>query len=189
MIIGLTGTFAAGKDTVAEYLQEKGFEHFSCGDEIRAIAKERGMEGDRDAQRRLGNELRDEFGPAYLAERIMKKTTKPNVVIAGIRQPAEIKYLKSHDNFYLIAIDAPIEIRFKRMQERNRAGDPQTVDELVEKEKKEMESIGKNAQKIHECMEMADVVVVNDGDLVYLDKQIDKILKEKGGFRIEQKPK
>ncbi len=35
MILGITGTFAAGKDTVAEYLKTKGFSVFSLSDAIR----------------------------------------------------------------------------------------------------------------------------------------------------------
>lgn len=48
MIIGITGTFAAGKDTVADYLKEKGFEHFSLGEELTDIANERGLAVSRD---------------------------------------------------------------------------------------------------------------------------------------------
>lgn len=178
MIIGVTGTFSAGKDTVADYLAEKGFEHFSLGDEIREIAKERGIEGNRDAQRKLGNDLRDEFGPAYLAQRVIKKKAKDNVVIAGIRQPAEIEYLETLPDFNLIAVDAPIEIRFQRMQARKRPGDPETLQDLITKEEKEMNSTDKNAQKISECMALADFTIVNDGNMNRLDRDIDEILNK-----------
>jgi len=179
MIIGLTGTFAAGKDTVAEHLITKGFEHYSCGDQIREIAEERGITQSRDILRELGNELRDQEGSDYLAKRIIEQKAKTDkVVISGIRQPGEIKYLRSLGNFFLIAVDAPVEVRFERMKERGRIGDPRTLEEMVEKERQEMESAGPNAQRIHECMLMADALVINDGDIENLDQKIDEILKK-----------
>lgn len=178
MIIGLTGTFAAGKDTVAEHLMTKGFEHHSTGDQIREIAEQRKIKQNRDVLRELGNELRDKFGSEYLCRRIIEEKAKTDkVVISGIRQPGEIEYLRTLGNFHLIAVDAPIEMRFERMKLRNREGDPKTLEELVEKERKEMESAGANAQRIHECMQMADSLVINDGDKEALDKKTDEILK------------
>lgn len=177
MIIGITGTFAAGKDAVADYLESKGFEHFSLGHEIVDVAKERGIESTRDNLRILGNALREQFGSDYLPKRVLEKSTKEDVAIAGIRQPGEIKFLKTKPDFLLIAVDAPIELRFERMRERAREGDPQTIEELAEKEKKEMESEGKNVQKIHECMEMADYKIVNNGSFEELHKEVDNAIK------------
>jgi dephospho-CoA kinase len=59
MIIGLTGTFAAGKDAIADYIAKKGFEHFSTGEEVAEIAKEKGIKNTRDNLRELANDLRD----------------------------------------------------------------------------------------------------------------------------------
>ena len=179
MIIGLTGTFAAGKDTVAEHLEKKGFEHYSTGDQIREIAEDRGIRQNRDVLRELGNELRDQYGAEYLCRRIIEEKAKSdNVIISGIRQPGEIEYLRKLGNFHLIAVDAPVEVRFERMKLRNREGDPKTIEEMIEKERKEMESAGPNAQRIHECMQMADTLVINDGNKEVLDSKIDGIFRE-----------
>ena len=179
MIIGLTGTFAAGKDTVAEHLMTKGFEHYSTGDQIREIAEERGIKQSRDVLRELGNELRDEHGSEYLCRRIIEEKAKTDkIVISGIRQPGEIKYLRELGHFHLIAVDAPVEVRFERMKLRDREGDPKTIEEMVDKERQEMESAGKNAQRIHECMQMADTLIINDNDKGALDVKIDEIIKK-----------
>lgn len=179
MIIGLTGTFAAGKDTVAEYLVEKGFEHHSTGDQIREIAEERGIKQNRDVLRELGNELRDKYGSEFLCRRIIEEKAKTDkVVISGIRQPGEIEYLRELGHFHLIAVDAPVEVRFERMQQRNREGDPKTIEEMVEKERKEMESAGPNAQRIHECMQLADSLLINDKDREELHEKVDEVLEK-----------
>ena len=39
MIIGITGSYASGKDTVASILQEKGFIHYSLSDILREELK------------------------------------------------------------------------------------------------------------------------------------------------------
>ncbi len=49
MIIGLTGSYCSGKDTVADYIVGKsGFLHFSLSDEIRLIMKEQNIEPTRE---------------------------------------------------------------------------------------------------------------------------------------------
>ena len=179
MIIGLTGTFAAGKDTVAEYLETKGFENYSTGDVVREIAQKKGIKLTRDNQRELANKLRDEFGPEFLSREIIEKKAKTDkIAVSGLRQPGEIEYLKGLGDFYLIAVDAPVEARFERMAIRKRKGDPKTLKEMVEKEKKEMESTGDNAQRIHQCMQMADKLVMNEGDRELLHKRVDEALSE-----------
>ncbi len=178
MIIGITGTFASGKDTVAEYLEKKGFEHFSLSDEIRKIAADRGIETTRDNLRELGNSLRDEFGPDYLPKRVLQQAKTDKILISSIRQPAEALYLKKNKGFVLLGIDAPIELRFERLRLRARPGDPQTLEELKDKEAKEMESKGPNAQKIHECMNMADYKIINDGNFEKLYKEVDDVISK-----------
>jgi len=179
VIIGLTGTFAAGKDTVAEYLQDKGFEHYSTGDIVREIAKEQNLVPTRDNLRDLGNELRDKFGADFLAKQIIEKKAKTKkIIVSGIRQPGEVKYLKNLKGFYLLAVDAPAKARFERMKKRQREGDPETLKEMLEKEKKEMESAGINAQQIHKCMQAADKLILNDGDMDLLYKRVDKALEQ-----------
>lgn len=178
MIIGLTGTFASGKDTVADYLEKKGFEHFSTGEEVSEIAREKGIETTRDNLRELANKLRDEFGADYLSRRVIEEKAKTDkVVITGLRQPGEIEYLKNQGNFVMIAVDAPIELRFERMAERKRPGDPESLESMKEKEQKEMQNSGKNAQKIHECMKMADYTIINDGSFKDLYKKVDELIE------------
>ena len=44
MIIGVTSTICAGKDSVADYLIKKGFVHISFSDYLRAELKKQGKE-------------------------------------------------------------------------------------------------------------------------------------------------
>ena len=76
MIIGLTGKNAAGKGEVANYLKTKGFIYYSLSDAIRKEATKRGLEHSRNNLINLGNELRKNFAPSYLAEQINKKISE-----------------------------------------------------------------------------------------------------------------
>ena len=119
MIIGLTGTKAAGKGIVSEILQEKGFFYVSTSDQVRKEAGLRGIERYTivDLQN-IGNELRERFGPGELVKRSLNDVEeKSDIVIDGIRNPGEIKEIKKAGGI-MIAVDSPIEIRFKRILER-----------------------------------------------------------------------
>jgi len=181
MIIGLTGTFAGGKDTVADYLVEKkGFGAYGTGDVVREYVKKLGWPMTRDKQREMGNKLRMDHGADFIVKEAIKKAKGENKVITGIRQPNEADFLNDGKDMYLMEVSAPLEIRFKRMQSRDREGDPKTVEELKEKENKEMhgDPNDKNVQNISYCMKVAKYKIDNSGTKEELYKKVDKILEE-----------
>ena len=121
VIIGITGTLGAGKGTIVEYLiSKKGFLHFS----VRAFVTEeivrRELEINRDSMVLVANELRALNGPAYMAEALFERAqlSGKNCIIESIRTPAEVEILKKKSTFYLFAVDARPEIRYKRIRER-----------------------------------------------------------------------
>lgn len=75
MIIGLTGKNASGKGEVAKFLQERGFHFLSLSDVLREELRRRRMGLTRDHLTRVGNELREKYGPSVLAERILRSLT------------------------------------------------------------------------------------------------------------------
>ena len=64
MIIGLTGKNAAGKGEVAKFLETRGFHYFSLSDVLREELKRRRLAPTRDHLTRVGNELREHYGPS-----------------------------------------------------------------------------------------------------------------------------
>lgn len=79
MIIGVAGTNASGKDTVANYLKTKGYANYSLSDIVREECDKRGLPKDRDTLRELANELRRNFGNSVLAGRAMEKIKKDGI--------------------------------------------------------------------------------------------------------------
>jgi len=175
MIIGLSGTFGAGKDTVSQYLVKKGFQHISLSDIIREEATKRGMGHDRDSLRELGNILVRESGEEVLAKKALSKKTKKNLVLSSIRRIKEIDYLKKQPDFLLLFVDAPIKIRYERLRARSRIGESEmNFKDFKAKEKLEMS--GKSTQRLDLCKKKADVLIDNSKTEKHLFKQIDRII-------------
>ncbi len=175
-LIGLTGTNGAGKGEVAKYFMKKGFNYFSLSDLLREELRKRGEDITRDNLIRLGNELRFTYGSDILARMVMERVRQIDgpAVIDSLRNPAEINYLRQHGNFILIAVDAPVEIRFARVKSRGRNESAETLQEFIAKEQEEM-SEAREAQQLSKCLEMADVRIWNNGSLEELYAQLEKI--------------
>jgi len=178
MIIGLTGANASGKGEAARYLKLKGFEYYSLSDILREEAKLRGMDPSRENLIRLGNELREKYGPSVLANLVIKKAVaKKDYAIDSIRNPFEIKALRKLKGFTLLGIDTPVELRFKRMLNRKRPGDPKTLEEFREKEKRENISSDTN-QQLENCLKLANTIIINDSTIEEFHKKIDAAIRK-----------
>ncbi|MBU4457371.1 MAG: AAA family ATPase [Candidatus Omnitrophica bacterium] len=179
MIIGLTGPNASGKGEAASYLRTKGFKYHSLSDALREEAEKSGIEPLRENLIRLGNELRRKNSPSYLASIIGERLTEPgNYIVDSIRNPAEAEALQEKKGFVLLGIDAPVEVRFKRSLKRRRPGDAETLQDFIEKEKRENLNNPEN-QQLKKCIEMADVVIVNDSAMDEFYRKIDEAITEK----------
>ena len=174
LIIGLTGTLSAGKDTIADYLINKGLSHHSLSEALRQVMKKEGIPIKQPELTNFGNKLREERGHGYLVEQI-KSQLSNQAVVSSIRQPGEIQALKALGGFYLIFIDAPVEERFKRLEARGRDDDPKTLEEFKKIEKIQMTGSG-GGSNLQKCREMSDFRINNSGTLEELYRQIEDIL-------------
>jgi len=179
MIIGLTGTIASGKGVVADFFKNKGFVYLSLSDELRQIAKERKIELTRENLQKLGNTLREEIGAFVLAKMVSDKIHSQkyrNVVVDGIRNPAEVVELKKLKDFFLVAVDAPEKTRFERMVGRNRESDPKTFEEFLRVNKKDL-GVGEKVtgQGVGKCMKLAKYMLINDSSYEEVENKINKL--------------
>ena len=173
-LIGLTGTNAAGKGEVARYLGAKGYGVFSLSDVIREHLRKRGLAASRDNLIAAGNALRRRYGADILARRVLKKI-RGKAVIDSIRNSREVAHLKKQPGFVLAAVDAPVELRFKRAVKRGRQESASTLEEFVAKERLELAG-GRAGQQLLRCLESADVTIINDGTLAQLRRRVDQCL-------------
>jgi dCMP deaminase len=176
MLIGLTGRNAAGKGEVARYLQRKSFYYYSLSDAIRDEIRSRGDEPTRERLIIIGNELRQRYGAAVLAERILSKVEDDkHYIIDSIRNPAEVEAFRAAKHFKLIRVEAPPEVRFQRILSRQRESDPRTYDEFIALENREAEG-DDTSQNLVKVELMADETLINDGPIAKLYTQIDTLL-------------
>ncbi len=182
MIIGLTGSLAAGKGVVSEFLKEKGFVYLSLSDELREIAREKKVELTREKLQNLGNYMRETYGGGYLAEKAFQKIKNQEykkAIVDGIRNPAEIEVLRKIKDFFLVSVDAPQEIRFQRIVSRNRESDPKTSEDFLKVDNRD-KGIGEpeTGQGVGKCMEKADFVLINSGNLTEAEEKVKNLYEE-----------
>ena len=173
-LIGLTGTNGAGKGEAAAFFKEKGFDYFSLSDIIREELKKKGKKITRDSMIKMGNQIREKNGPDALAKMVQKKIQRKSV-IDSIRNPKEIEFFRRQKNFILLAIDAPVELRYERAVKRGREESAGSLEGFIAKESEEITSMEK-AQQLQTCIKMADFNIINDGSLEDFRNKLEKFL-------------
>ena len=179
IIIGITGTLGAGKGTIVDYLvNEKEFTHYSVRGFLIEEIKRRKMEINRDSMTSVANELRAANSPSYVIDQLYNQAVEKgnNCIIESIRTEGEITSLRKKKNFYLLAIDAKSKIRFDRIKLRKSETDHISYETFLQNEKREFDSADPNKQNLKRCIELADFVLTNNGDITQLYGQVDQIM-------------
>jgi len=179
MIIGVTGFFCSGKDTLAGILAAKGCAHVSLSDIIRQELDRRKMDITIPNLTRVGNELRKERGPGILAERALEVIDfSRNWVVTSIRHPSEVEVLRTRPDFVMVFVDAPQKIRFERSLLRARKGDPLTFEQFVAEEKRQMNPKDGDpaAQALAACRTLADARITNSSSLENFHRKITQLV-------------
>ncbi|MFN3383548.1 MAG: AAA family ATPase [Archaeoglobaceae archaeon] len=182
MIIAFVGYPLAGKSTAAEVAKELGIPVVTMGDVIRELAIKQGIEPNAENLGKLADELRKKEGMDAIAKRCipMIRAHYPVVLVDGIRGIAEVLALKkTFGNLVLIAIDAPIEVRFQRARTRKRSDDVATMEELKERDRRE-ESWG-----LKKAIEIADFTIENTGDQESFREKIRALLQKLLSVEVE----
>ena len=157
VIVGMPGS---GKDVIVRVAKELGFNHIRMGDVVRAYAKDAGKAPDDVSVGGFATEERGRFGDGVWAVRTLERLPSGNVIIDGSRSMAEINHFKSAcELLEVIAIEAPDEMRFKRLSKRKRSDDPNSHDDFVKRDQRE-ESWG-----IRGALASADITLVNNKTL------------------------
>ena len=173
MIIGLSGTFASGKDTLAKHLmQSKNFMHVSTGDMVRAVAEAEYGNTERPTLLKTANELRRKRGPGVLADLGIEKYVAEGsgfngLVISGVRTLGEATAIQTNGGI-IVFVDAPMDLRYKRIQDRKRANEESlSLEDFKKSEEEETRTDHSDpyVQDLAGVRELADIIVTNDNNL------------------------
>ena len=178
-LIGIAGSFASGKDTVAHALQaDYGFTHVSTGDMVRAAAQRERGSIERPVLFEVANEHRHRDGAGVFVTHALEHP-RP-LVITGIRSLGEAKALKAAGGI-LLFIDAPSEVRYERMKVRHRDAETElTLKQFEANEQKEWHSGESDADfNLRDIKAMADVIM----DQVWPIDQFTAEVERRLGFR------
>ncbi len=178
-IIGISGTFASGKDTLAEWLETKGFYHVSTSNMVRAGSQDKYGSTDRKHLFFYANETRESEGAGVFLERALEQAEDyDNVVISGIRSIGEVEALKSAGG-ELVFMDAPIELRYKRAYSRGRDEADKSFETFKASEQVELHKPeeSKTDQNIGAMKRHADIILENDDNIDSFYAEAAKALK------------
>lgn len=180
MIVGITGSFGAGKGAVVDYLvRQKGFIHYSASGFITQEIIRRGLPIDRDAMIAVGNELRATHGPAYIIEALYEQASAAggDAVIEALRAVAEVRKIKELGGVVL-GVDADPKVRYERAFARGSEKDNVPYDTWIEQEKRESNPDDPTKQNIFGALKESDFVIENNGSLEELHTQIEQFFKK-----------
>lgn len=178
MILGISGNFASGKDSVAEILQKMNFYHVSYSDLLREELKQRKKEITRDNLIAIGNEIRQTYGAGILSQRALEKVHDgENYVFTSMRNPSEVALIQSRPGFLLVNVVAPEKVRLQRIIARNREQDPTTLAELRKKEALENKN-DPHSQQLNAVAKMAKVTLINDTTLDALQQKVQQLVSD-----------
>ena len=175
-VIGIVGPIGSGKDTAADYIAEKyGYRIFSFRDAVREEVEKRGLEQNRENMQKVSREMRDTKGEDVFSRMILNKiieTKCGKAIVKEIRTSGDLKPIRDHfrGSMKIIKVTATEKIRYERMKERSRTGDPFSLEEFQQQEQRE-EELGYT-----KAFNFCDFVIPNNGTKEELYKKIDEIM-------------
>jgi len=173
-VVGFCGLPGSGKSRAIDAIVGLG-PVITMGDVIRNEAKKRNIEPTGENLGKIAKELREKGGQKVVADKcvdLIKAQNSDIIFVDGLRSMAEVNAFRREWKFPIIAIDLNEEERFKRLLLRGRSDDPKTIEELKERDKREM-SLG-----ITEVINKADYVILNDISVKKLQKKTKKLVKK-----------
>ena len=176
-VIGTVGLPGSGKGEAADVAREAGLPVVTMGDVIREACRERGLDpGEHHGE--VAWALREEHGETAIADRTVDRVREAvddaadAAVVDGLRSPAEVEVLESAfgEEFLVVAVDAPFDLRAERLGERGREATDRDREKLREREDREL-GFG-----MGEVIAAADVTVDNTDTLAAFRGRIRRLL-------------
>lgn len=178
MIVGITGSFGAGKGAVVEHLvASRGFRHYSASGFITEEVRRRGLPVNRDSMMLVANDLRKEHGVSYVVDSLYAKAKEEqgDAIIESLRTVAEVRRIKELGGI-VIGVDALPELRYERTHQRGSEKDDVGFEKWLSQEKAEMNPGDATKQDIFGALNESSYSIDNNGSLKHLHEALDEVL-------------
>ena len=96
-------------------------------------------------------------------------------MVVSIRNPGEVQVLRGRDDFVLVGVDAPVEVRFERARRRGRSDDASTLEQFIRQEQAELAG-SDTEQQLEAVFKLSDRIITNDGSLEELYRKVEQLL-------------
>jgi dephospho-CoA kinase len=177
-IIAFTGMPCSGKSIAVQIAKDKGIPVVRMGDQVWEETQRQGKPLNDKNVGDVANSMREKHGMDIWAKRTLEKISalekSATLVIDGARNQEEIDYFRKKlgNEFLVIAIDAPDEVRRKRALARGRTDDSKEIKDLEERDRREIRWGLKNV------IASADIVVSNEGSLEEFKEDMTLLLED-----------
>jgi dephospho-CoA kinase len=173
ILIGIVGLPASGKSTAIEAVKDLGT-IIIMGDVIREETKKRSLEPTPINIGKIAKKLREEFGKGIIAQRCLEKIQDLDdkvILIDGIRSEEEVELFRDHYTLYIIAIICSNSERFDRIRSRGRSDDTIDMDQIKERDMRELEF------GIGNVIEHANYTIPNTANIESLIKRVRNLVR------------
>ena len=161
-ILAIVGLPGSGKTTAIDAIRDLGIV-VTMGDVVRNEAKNRNLDPSGNNIGKIAKELREKGGPAIIAEMcvdLIKNLKNEEVIfVDGVRSISEINIFRRFWKFPIVAIVVDEKLRFIRLFERGRSDDPKNLDDLKERDRREIQF------GLDEVIKNADYTIMNDSTI------------------------
>ncbi|GAB7014282.1 AAA family ATPase [Halolamina salina] len=179
-IIGTVGLPGSGKGEAAAVAREEELPVVTMGDVIREETRRRGLDPS-EHHGEIAQQLREEEGETAIADRCIpmvreaaeEQDGEPVVLVDGLRSMAEVERFVDAfgEDFLLVSIEAPFDLRAKRLGDRGREATDLDREKLREREEREL-GFG-----MGEVIDAADLTIHNDDSLERFREQVRAVLE------------
>ncbi|WP_254272445.1 AAA family ATPase [Haloarcula marina] len=178
-VIGIVGLPGSGKSEAANVAADMGVPVVTMGDVIRQECRDRGLDPARH-HGEVAKALREENGPAAIAEHSLpvierEREDGETVLVDGIRSDVEVDAFRDAfgESFVLVKVDAPFDLRAKRLDLRGRdAGGEDGGESLEDRDEREL-GFG-----MGEAMAMADLTIDNTQSLAAFQRKVRTLIRD-----------
>ncbi len=151
----------SGKTAAVKVAADRGVQVLRMGDSVWDEVKRRDLPLEAKVVGRIADEMRESHGPDIWARRTLRKvdTDAKLVVIDGLRSLSELSVFQNAlgQDFVLVHIHCPTEVRMQRVMGRGREDDTLTEEAFLQRDEREL------GWGLGEVLEEADVVISNTG--------------------------